>query len=243
MSVLLIYIENYVNRMFYYMEKIEQNKGYLRSYGRKKGRAFGAEKARALESAKKEYAYSNDFFKGSYTDKELFLEIGSGMGDNLAGLAENNKDAILIGSEPYLDGVAATVKLIKEKSLSNVMIHNGDFREIIEDFPDKSLDWVFILFPDPWPKKRHHKKRLINQQTLDMLRPKMKHNANLVIATDHEDYSKWILNIMSARHDFIPDLRTVDNPFQPPTYWIGTKYEARARSQGLKPIYLHYKID
>jgi len=210
---------------------------YLRSYGRKKGRAFGESKQRYLDLASQKYCFDNT---ETYGSREPYLEIGFGSGEHMVGVAQANPECVVIGCEPYLDGVSKAVELAEKDSVDNIRIYIGDVRDIIHTIPDAALAQVFILFPDPWPKKKHHKKRLVNHQTLDLLKPKMKVGAKLLLATDHVDYAAWMLEVMAARSDFESTAISQADLHIPPSGWVNTKYELKAIAAGLNPVYLEY---
>src|SRR5690606_35153253 len=101
-------------------------------------------------------------------------------------------DCIFIGCEPYINGVANLLKLIKDANLQNILIWPDDGRILLQHMPANILDRIYLLFPDPWPKKKHHKKRIVNQNWLNLCASKLKSTGDLAIATDHADYAKWI---------------------------------------------------
>src|SRR5690606_14530613 len=123
----------------------------------------------------------------------LPLEIGLGGGEPLGAQAVANPEQRFIGVEPFLNGVASCLRHIEESGAQNIRLHQGDAREVIARLPDSSLDLVYILFPDPWPKTRHHKRRLIQPEFLGELARVMKPGAELRFATDWANYAAWTL--------------------------------------------------
>lgn len=160
------------------------------------------------------------------------LEIGFGGGEHLVGYAQANPDTGCIGCEPFLNGVASCVKQLTKEQTPNVRVFNGDARLLLEKLPDASLDKVFILFPDPWPKARHHRKRIINHTMLDILAAKLKPGGILEVATDHADYKEWIAQHLDARLDFTETDVTRGQRHLPPADWIRTRYQEKAEAQG-----------
>ncbi len=127
----------------------------------------------------------------------LWLEIGFGAGEHLAHQAALYPEVGIIGCEPFINGIATLLALVPPPQggapPNNIRIFNGDARLLIEKLPDASLEKVFILYPDPWPKARHHKRRLISKEFLNNLACVMKPGAELRLATDHGDYCTWML--------------------------------------------------
>jgi tRNA (guanine-N7-)-methyltransferase len=137
----------------------------------------------------------------------LWLEVGFGAGEHLVWQAEQHSDIGLIGAEPYEMGVAKLLTKLDEKPLSNIRIFEGDGREIIEALPDASLDRFFLLFPDPWPKTRHHKRRFLQVGMLDELARVLKPGAELRFATDDKSYLPYALErlLFHPKFDWLAD--------------------------------------
>src|SRR5690606_2532200 len=114
-------------------------------------------------------------------------------GEHLAAQAERNPGKRLIGAEPFLNGVASALRHIDERGLANVRLRQGDARELLGQLPDASLERVFILFPDPWPKARHHKRRLVQPRVVAELARVVRPGGTLRFATDWADYADWTL--------------------------------------------------
>jgi tRNA (guanine-N7-)-methyltransferase len=150
------------------------------------------------------------------------LEIGFGMGNSLAIMAMDNPEINYIGIEVHRPGVGSLLATIEEQNIKNIRIFCHDAVEILEQsIPDHGLDGIHIFFPDPWPKKRHHKRRLIQPAFVNLLSQKLNPQGTLHIATDWKNYAEWIEEIMTANADFarLPD----NTPHQRPT----TKFEKR----------------
>ncbi len=129
----------------------------------------------------------------------LVLEIGFGRGDALWTMAEKNPDKNFIGVEVYLPGVCKLLKVVVQKKIENVRIYSEDVLEVLDrSIPDNSLCEVLIFFPDPWHKKRHHKRRLVQASFLNKLLPKIKQGGHLHLATDWEDYAEQMMRVLSV---------------------------------------------
>lgn len=217
---------------------------FIVSYGRRRGRRLRAGKQSLMEALLPELTIALPD-SGTLTLSTLFpnakamwLEIGFGGGEHLVHQAVQHRDTGIIGCEPYINGIAELLKNIESHKLRNVRIYPADARLLIEKLPDASLDKVFILYPDPWPKARHHKRRLISKEFLDSLARVMKPNAELRLATDHADYATWMLERLLTHPSFHWSAQTCDDWLTPPVDWITTKYEQK-RLAGM-PTYLNF---
>jgi tRNA (guanine-N7-)-methyltransferase len=172
----------------------------------------------------------------------LVLEIGFGGGEHLVAQAGAHPEKRFIGVEPFLNGVASCLRHIEESGVQNVRLHQGDAREVIAQLPDASLDLCYILFPDPWPKTRHHKRRLIQPEFLDELARVMKPGAEVRFATDWTNYAAWALEYFT-RH---PRFRWMAERAEDwRTAWPGhvvTRYETK-RLGDTSPIFLQFVVD
>lgn len=171
---------------------------------------------------------------------KIWLEIGFGGGEHLAAQAEQYPDIGFIGCEPFINGVANLTSLVSEKNLENIRIVMDDARLLLARLPDQSLDRVFILFADPWPKKRHNKRRIIQAQTIEEVARLLPVNGKLHIATDDPDYLAWILEVMEQSPQFKMDLEGRADIFERPPSWPQTRYEQKALFQGRSPGYMVY---
>src|ERR1700744_1608747 len=168
----------------------------LRSYGRLKTRTIKPRQAALMENllpTLRPPAEPFDPLSLKPDAAEIWLEIGFGGGEHMAAQAGRRPDVLSLGAEPFLNGVASALRHLDEQGLRNVRILHGDARDLAAALPDASLDRVFILFPDPWPKARHHKRRLIQPELLATLARAMKPGAPLRFATDWADYADWTL--------------------------------------------------
>jgi tRNA (guanine-N7-)-methyltransferase len=159
--------------------------------------------------------------------RELWVEIGFGGGEHLAGQAARHPDVLILGAEPFVDGQAKLVSQVVEAHLTNVRIHAGDARELLAALPDAGVARAFILFPDPWPKTRHHKRRLIQPAFLDDLARVLKPGGGLRFATDWKEYADWALERILASNHFDWPARRADDWRVPPADHLTTRYEEK----------------
>jgi tRNA (guanine-N7-)-methyltransferase len=168
----------------------------------------------------------------------VWLEIGFGGGEHLAWQAAANPDVGIIGCEPFVNGVAKLLAEIEDRDLANVRIHDGDARDLLDLLAPASLDRVFLLYPDPWPKARHRKRRLITAGTVERLARVMTDGAELRIASDIPDYVRWTLVHILSDGRFDWTARRPDDWRHRPTDWPRTRYESKALHSGRVPAYL-----
>jgi tRNA (guanine-N7-)-methyltransferase len=159
---------------------------------------------------------------------DVWLEIGFGAGEHLLWQAEANPNIGLIGAEPFVNGVAKLLAKIETRGACNIRIYEGDARDIIEALPDATIGRLFILFPDPWPKTRHHKRRFIQMEMLDRLARVMRPGAELRFATDDKSYLPWTLERFCAHPAFEWTAECARDWRQRPSDWPPTRYEAKA---------------
>lgn len=178
---------------------------------------------------------------GSSPPKEYWLEIGFGSGEHLAHIASLYPNTGIIGCEPYLNGVAGLLKHIDDHRLNNVRIYADDARLLIDTLPDACITRAYILYPDPWPKARHKKRRLVNTALLDRLARIMPKGATLRLATDDDDYCTWMLEHLLPHPAFEWNATTSADWLTAPKDWTTTRYEQKkAFDRGLTPSYLNF---
>lgn len=168
-----------------------------------------------------------------------WLEIGYGAGEHVAGQATAHPDTGIIACEVFKNGIASLLDQIDQHNLTNVHLFTEDARLLLDTLPDACLDRVYILFPDPWPKGRHHKRRIINQETLTMLARVMKPGATLRLASDHMGYIEWMLKELLNAPDFRWTATNSDSWTTPPADHIPTRYEQKNKT-GDAPIWLEW---
>ncbi len=169
------------------------------------------------------------------------LEIGFGAGEHLAWQAERNPGTGFLGAETFINGVAGLLREVRDRGLANVRIHEGDGRDLLDALPERSLDRVFILFPDPWPKARHHKRRIVQDETLDRLAEVMKDGVEVRLATDDMDYLRWMLERMIRHPAFEWLARGCRDWRERPADWPATRYELKALQEGRRPVFLRFR--
>jgi tRNA (guanine-N7-)-methyltransferase len=172
--------------------------------------------------------------------REVWLEIGFGGGEHLAAQAERRPDTLFLGAEPFLNGVASALRHVDERGLANVRLHAGDARALMAALPDASVDRIVILFPDPWPKARHHKRRLVQDDFVAEAVRLLKPGGRLRFATDWADYADWALRRLSASPQLAWLAETADDWRRPPADHVTTRYEEK-RLGDCAPIWLDFE--
>jgi len=200
-------------------------------YGRRKGPKLSAHQADLRRTLLPELCFDPGkpaISQFPDTVREIWLEVGFGAGEHLFQLAGENPDVGLIGAEPYEMGVAKLLTKLANHILNNVRIYEGDGREIIAALPDASLSRFFLLFPDPWPKTRHHKRRFLQTEMLDELARVMVPGAELRFATDDKSYLPYALERLVAHPAFEWTAKGPGDWKARPADWPATRYEAKA---------------
>jgi tRNA (guanine-N7-)-methyltransferase len=160
-------------------------------------------------------------------DEGVWLEVGFGSGEHLVWQAEQHPNVGLIGCEPYLNGVAKCLTHIERAGVTNIRLLTDDARLLMAALPARSLGRVFILFPDPWPKARHHKRRFVQRETLDRLAELMRPGAELRLATDDPSYLPWMVE-HACRHPSFEWLAEHPSDWRArPADWPATRYEQK----------------
>ena len=172
---------------------------------------------------------------------EFWLEVGFGGGEHLAWQASQNSKIGMIGAEPFVNGVAKLLSQIDEQGLQNIRIHHGDARPLIEALPDASLSRLFVLHPDPWPKKRHHKRRMISPWFFNEAARLLKRGSELRVASDIPDYVRWTLMHAHNAASFEWTAERAADWCDRPDDWPQTRYEAKAIREGRTPAYLIFR--
>ena len=170
----------------------------------------------------------------------VWLEIGFGGGEHLAAQAEAHPAVGVIGCEVFENGIARLVGDIARRELGNIRIFADDARLLLDCLTPASIGRVFILFPDPWPKRRHHKRRLVAPATLDRLAVIMQPGAELRLATDDHDYLSWMLELLTAHPAFAWLARRPTDWRERTADWPATRYEEKARVAGRTPVFLTF---
>ena len=181
------------------------SKNQKKFYGRRKGRRISSTNLKLLEN------YSNKFYLqeeqicklAPYEYNKNILEIGFGNGDNLVNMSLNKPNNLFIGCDAYYNGCVKLLKKIVNKNIKNIKIWPDDIHLIIKKFKKNFFDLILILHPDPWPKKKHKKRRLIQQKFLDDLNQILKYEGKIIISTDHNVMKSWVLEHFHVRNDFL----------------------------------------
>ncbi len=172
---------------------------------------------------------------------QIWLEIGFGAGEHLAWQAARNPEVGFLGAEIFVNGVAALLRRIEAEGLENVRIYHGDARDLLAALPENTLSRVFILFADPWPKRRHHKRRFVQGSMLDRLADVMVDDAELRLATDDRGYLAWILELAASHPAFRWLARRPADWRERVADWPATRYELKAVDEGRAPGYLRFR--
>jgi tRNA (guanine-N7-)-methyltransferase len=212
--------------------------GPLRSYGRIKSRPIKPRQAGLMETLLPQIAVDMADPLGGHAG-ETWLEIGFGGGEHMAAQAGRAPDVRILGAEPFVNGVASAVRHVEEQALSNVRIHHGDARDLVTALPDRSIARVFVLFPDPWPKARHHKRRIIQPELLVGLHRVLKPGGRLRFATDWAEYADWTLERVLKSGLFAWPAERADDWRTPPADHVTTRYEEKKLGD-CAPVFLDF---
>lgn len=217
-------------------------------YGRRKGRPLRAgrqalldERLPAIEITLPDGPARLDV-AGLFTGcDEIWLEIGFGAGEHLLWQAAANPAVGFIGCEPFLGGVARLVSAAEPGTLDRLRLYRDDARLLLAALPDASIARAFVLFPDPWPKTRHHKRRIIARDTLAQLARVLTDRAEFRAATDIDGYKAWILEHVAASAAFDWTARRPGDWRDRPDDWPETRYETKALAAGRAPAYFRFR--
>ncbi len=173
--------------------------------------------------------------------RDIWMEIGFGAGEHLAGQAAAHPEVGFIGCEPYINGVASFLAMHQAKGLENVRLFDDDVRLLLPRLAAASLGRLYILFSDPWPKARHHRRRVTASENLAAFARVLRPGGELRFATDQTEFASWTLErvLREARFDW-PARRPQDWALRPED-WIETRYERKARAKGYEPVYLNFR--
>jgi len=167
-----------------------------------------------------------------HSDREVWLEIGFGSGEHLISIAKKNPKIFFVGFEPFVDGVTKILSKILFNDLKNIFIYPDDFREIIKKIPSSRIGNIFLLFPDPWPKKRHQKRRLINENIIEEFSRIMIKGSYFYTATDVGDYFNFIKERFRSNINFIENKSINFSDGEKWKGWVETRYEQKGIKQG-----------
>jgi tRNA (guanine-N7-)-methyltransferase len=213
-------------------------------YGRRQGHKLHPRQAKLVDDLLprlrvdvQALARPADWFSRAF--ETYALEIGFGGGEHLASRARAQTDVGFIGCEPFLNGVAKLLIEIDEDNLDNIAVHDEDARDVLEALPDQCLAQVYLLYPDPWHKNRHNKRRFISPENLDQVFRVLRPGGRFLVASDIPPYIEWTLSHLRAQGGFAWQDETGDRQ-KAPEGWPGTRYEAKALREGRVPTYLEF---
>ncbi len=216
--------------------EVSGNSPRFQFYGRRKGKALRRHHLALTETLLPQLRV--DLAEPlQYTGPRRWLEIGFGGGEHLAHQAGLQPDVSFLGAEPFVNGVAKLLASIEEKALGNVRIHDGDARYLLEALPDHSFERVYLLYPDPWPKARHNKRRFVSDDNLRHIHRVLIPGGAFLFASDIDDYVAWTRDHVDRHGGFMhegDDGLPFDN-------WVRTRYEAKARREGRGSAYLRFR--
>lgn len=212
-------------------------------YGRRLGRPLSVSQQNLVETLLPKIGVPDgaiDLHSLFPNARAFALEVGFGGGEHLAAQAGAHPDHGFIGCEPFLNGVAKLLTQVDQAKLANVRLYPDDARDVLPRLPAQSLSAVYVLFPDPWPKVRHHKRRFIQTATLDELARVLKPGGEVRVATDHPDYACWALQHLMADIRFRWAAECAADWRVRPTDWPQTRYEQKALKVGRACVYLRF---
>lgn len=222
-------------------------------HGRKQGRPLKRTRSDVLESLLPRLEVFKPALRedGALPPKDIFdgvqpgvlhLEIGFGNGEHLVDVLAANPGHFIIGAEPYINGVSAFLTMVKDDPpLQNCRILMDDALKIVNSLTPASVDFLYILNPDPWPKTRHHKRRVVNAENLKAFARVLKDGATMIQTTDVADLADWMVTQTTANPDFEWQAERASDWLTPPPGWLPTRYEEKGRDAGRTQTYLVYK--
>lgn len=221
-----------------------------RLYGRKQTRPPKGERKEALEELLPKLqiaappSFTSPLFKGGGRvggNSEIWLEIGFGNGEHLKALMERHPDRFYIGAEPFVNGMSAFLRSIRDMPHGNIRVWMDDAIILVDAMPDEYLDDIYVLNPDPWPKKRHHKRRIISHENLSRFARVLKPGGALIMATDVSDLADWMVTQASNHPAFAWTAERADDWRIAPPDWVKTRYEEKGEKAGRKQNYLFFR--
>ena len=219
----------------------------LRSYGRRKGKPLSARKERLLGELLPRLRLDLKMppparLAGLFEVpvKEVWLEIGFGSGEHLLWQAKQDAEIGFIGCEPFINGLASLLGAVEDRDIKTIRVHDGDAREVLAWLLDGSMSRIFLLFPDPWPKKRQLKRRLLSADTISEFARLLRPGGELRFASDSGDYAAQALLLMRQSGAFAWTAERAADWRQRPADWPETRYERKALVEGRSAYYLRF---
>ncbi len=218
-----------------------------RFYGRRKGRPMRVQRQHDFNELLPKFSF--ELPAGAFNPAVLFpfpvqgvwLEIGFGFGEHLAEMAKSFPQIGMIGCEVFENGVGNLLSTIGEKQLQNIRIFPKPAQSLLKILPEQSIDRVFLLFADPWPKKRHARRRFVNPENLALLAKILKDGGEFRLASDDHGLITWISEHMLKNQDFRWLAETADDWLKRPEGWPATRYEEKAIAKGIQPVYWRFE--
>lgn len=216
-------------------------------FGRRRGKAMRPQQAAALESGFTKYRLDlaaespgdlSDLFEADVA--AVRLEIGFGGGEHLLHRATKSPATGFIGVEPFVNGMAKMMMAVKERPLANLRVYDDDATRLLDWLPQNSLDGIDLLYPDPWPKKKHWKRRFVSPVNLDRFARVLKRGGRFRFASDIDTYVNWTLLHCRAHGGFAWQAADATDWHQAYEGWPGTRYEAKAIREQRRPAYLTF---
>jgi tRNA (guanine-N7-)-methyltransferase len=216
-------------------------------FGRRKGHRLKPQQAVLLDTLLPRLALDlgtrapplTSLFEGAVS--EVRLEIGFGGGEHLIAGAERNPHSGFIGVEPFVNGMAKALSLIDERKLANIRLYHGDATDLIAALPAGSLSRVDLIYPDPWPKRRHWKRRFVQDRSVAALARIVRPGGEFRFASDIPDYVSWTLARLQRSPDFVWTAEQADDWRKPWPGFTSTRYEAKAKRESRVPCYLIFR--
>ena len=210
-------------------------------YGRRKGRKLSKSGQLAIKYGKDYLIKQDNIINIFQYQKNIVLEIGFGDGENFINSAKTNPNSFYIVADPFLNTTAKCLSKILQYNLKNIIIWPDDVRKILKFFPIKSISEIKILFPDPWPKKKHKNRRLIQNEFIKIIYPIIKNQGTITIATDHDILKKWVLEKFQNYTEFEWLANSPNDWRLRPKDCFQTKYELKSINQQRKPSWFIFK--
>ena len=217
-----------------------------RWYGRRNNRKLTASRRQLIDELLQQFRVDPDakisdlpaIFSSSIRD--VWMEIGFGAGEHLVGQAGKYKEIGFLGCDPYIKGVASLLSQANKQHLSNIKVFDDDVRLLTPNLPSASLGRIFLLYSDPWPKKRHHRRRITSELNINEFARLLRLGGELRFATDEIEFATWTLERMLRDPRFIWLARKSCDWQLPPADWVETRYEQKARARGVGSVYLNF---